>query len=82
MKKTSAPKPHSGRLRADYRLDYRESRPNRFASHVRDGSIAVVLEPDVASVFRSSKDVNALLRSVISSYPRGRRKALARKRTV
>ena len=81
MKKAS-PKTRSGGLRAGYRLDYRESRPNRFASEMREGSIAVVLEPDVASIFRSSEDVNALLRSVISSYPPGRRKALMRKRTV
>ena len=81
MKKASSPKTHSVGLRTGYRLEYRESRGNRFASQMRDGSIAVVLEPDVASVFRSSEDVNALLRSVISSSPQGRRKALTRKRT-
>ena len=30
-------------------------------------TIAVVLEPDVAAVFKSAKTVNALLRSVIST---------------
>jgi hypothetical protein len=56
-------------LRREYRFNYRKSRSNRFAGLVKAGSIAVVLEPDVASVFRSSKDVNALLRSVISALP-------------
>ncbi len=33
------------------------------------GTIAVVLEPDVAAVFKSSESVNALLRSVIAALP-------------
>jgi hypothetical protein len=32
--------------------------------------VAVILEPDVAAVFDSSKAVNSLLRSVISSLPK------------
>lgn len=56
-------------LRREYRFDYGRSRPNRFAGLIQAGSVAVLLEPDVASVFRSSKDVNALLRSVISALP-------------
>ena len=56
-------------LRREYRFDYRRSRPNRITGLVKAGSVAVMLEPDVASVFRSSKDVNALLRSVISALP-------------
>lgn len=38
------------------------------------GTLAVVLEPDVAAVFKSSKTVNALLRSVISAVPQTKRK--------
>src|SRR2546425_5927813 len=37
------------------------------------GAIAIVLEPDVAAVFKSSKTVNALLRSVISAMPQSKR---------
>ena len=33
------------------------------------GTIAVVLDPDVAMVFKSSEAVNILLRSVISALP-------------
>jgi hypothetical protein len=36
---------------------------------LKGGTVAVVLDPDVASVFRSSESVNALLRSVISALP-------------
>jgi len=31
--------------------------------------VAVLLDPDVATVFQSSESVNALLRSVISAMP-------------
>jgi hypothetical protein len=32
-------------------------------------TVAVVLDPDVASVFQSSESVNSLLRSLISALP-------------
>jgi hypothetical protein len=57
-------------LRKEYRFDYRKARTNRFASRMGSASIAIVLDPDVASVFRSSKAVNAVLRSVISAMPK------------
>lgn len=56
-------------MRREYRFDYRRARPNRFAEKVTQGAVAVVLEPDVAAVFRSSKAVNTLLRSVIAALP-------------
>ena len=60
-------------LRSEYRFDYSKSKPNRFAAKMSEGAIAVVLEPDVAAVFKSSKTVNALLRSVISAIPQSKR---------
>lgn len=75
MKKTANHKRmRSGRrngMRREYRFDYRKARPNRFAPLMRGRKIAVVLDPDVASVFQSSESVNALLRSLISALPRG-----------
>ena len=69
-------------LRAEYRLDYSEGRPNRFAEQLAPGGLAVVLDPDVAEVFPSSESVNRLLRSVIQAVhpkddapPRNKRKA-------
>ena len=61
-------------LSSGYRFDYSQSKPNRFAGRMSGGAIAVVLEPDVAAVFKSSKTVNALLRSVISAVPQSKGK--------
>jgi hypothetical protein len=72
MKKTSVrrKKPlKQETMRAEYRFDYGKSKPNRFAEKMSSETVAVVLEPDVAAVFRSSEDVNALLRSIISAMP-------------
>lgn len=72
MKKTSVRKKSKikrDNMRAQYRFDYSKAKPNRFAAEMSEGTIAVVLEPDVAAVFKSSKAVNALLRSVISAIP-------------
>lgn len=70
-------------MRREYRFDYSQSRPNRFAASFGKGRVAVVLEPDVASVFNTSETVNRLLRSLIAALPekaasgrvRGRKKA-------
>ena len=50
-------------------LDNGKAKPNRFAAKMT-GCVAVVLDPDVAAVFKSSEAVNALLRSVISAMPK------------
>jgi hypothetical protein len=57
-------------MRREYRFDYRQSRPNRFAPLMKGRTLAVVLDPDVASVFGSSETVNSLLRSVIRALPK------------
>lgn len=69
MKKTPSRsnKPRAKDLRAEYEFNYSRSRPNRFASRLGPQTIAVVLEPDVAQVFDSSRAVNKLLRSVIAA---------------
>ncbi len=54
-------------LRNEYDIDYSKSKPNRFATKLEKGAVAVVLDPDVAAVFGTSKSVNTLLRSVISA---------------
>lgn len=70
----SAPRPGND-VRREYRFDYRKARTNRFAERLRGGTVAVILDQEVASVFRSSDSVNAFLRSVIAAMPRrtGRR---------
>lgn len=74
MKKTSVRKKSqalSEDMRREYCFDYKKAKPNRFATQMGAGTIAVVLDPDVAAVFKSSESVNALLRSVISALPAG-----------
>ena len=71
MKKTSSGKrANQEEMRREYQFDYRKSRPNRFAPHMKGGAVAIVLDPDVASVYRSSGSVNSLLRSVIKALPK------------
>jgi hypothetical protein len=75
MKKTSrrkTPRLTQGEMRPEYRFAYRNARPNRFAPLMKDKTITVVLDADVASVFQSSESVNTLLRSVISALPQSR----------
>jgi hypothetical protein len=61
-------------MRSEYRFDYSKAKPNRFAAKMSEDTVAVVLEPDGAAVFQSSKAVNALLRSVMSAIPKSSRK--------
>ncbi len=59
----------------EYRFDYSKSRPNRFVERLPRGAVVVVLDPDVAKVFRDPKKVNALLRATIvaTEKPRSKR---------
>jgi hypothetical protein len=64
--KSSSSKHTRDDLRDKYALDYAKSEPNRFAAKLKDTTV-VVLQPDVAEVFQSSKAVNELLRSAIAA---------------
>ena len=75
MKKMSSRKKHQtarDTMRKEYRFDYRRAKPNRFAEKMSEDVVAVVLDPDVAGIFNSSKAVNALLRSVIAAMPKSK----------
>lgn len=82
MKKTAVRKKRTAQqeLAREYRFDYKKSKPNRFASSMSSGAVAVVLEPDVAAVFKTSETVNTLLRSVISATQPVARSKRANKR--
>ena len=56
-------------MRKEYRFNYSRAKPNRFAGKFASDSVAVILEPDVAVKFKSSKTVNAALRSSLSATP-------------
>ena len=78
MKKTPRKRPELDDVRAEYRFDHSQAKPNRFAPRMERPVVAVVLESDVAAVFDSSEKVNAQLRSAISA--RKRRKQAPRAR--
>ena len=59
----------SNDLRPEYDFDYQTAKPNRFAKEVQQGGRLVVLDPEVAAVFRGSKDVNAVLRALLQTMP-------------
>jgi len=68
MKKPSQTKPKPKRasgLRTEYRFDYAKSKPNRFAGQTRPGAVAILLDPDVARVFKSGESVNTVLRALV-----------------
>ena len=69
--KAPASSERSDDLRAEYAPDYSQRRPDRFAARMSGEVVAVVLDPDVATVFDTSESVNRLLRSVIAAMPEG-----------
>ena len=56
-------------LLPEYRFDYTKARPNRFAKGVAEGSLVVVLEPELAQVFKTSEQVKAILRAIADTMP-------------
>ncbi len=56
-------------LRPEYIFDYSQAKPNRFTS-IPSGSRVVLLEPDVAQVFATPEQVNAVLRALIATMPK------------
>jgi hypothetical protein len=81
MKKTSSSKTKVIKdLQAEYRFDYRQSRPNRFAEQVDTAAVVVVLDPDVAEVFTTPESVNTALRALITAMPQPAKRRAVRKR--
>lgn len=72
MKKTSEGRRNNKELRTEYRFDYSKSKPNRFTARTRRQGIAVLLDPDVARVFKSAESVNKALCALLNAVPRRR----------
>ena len=71
MKKTPTPKPRKVKeMASEYRFDYKKAKPNRFAKKMKDEPIVVLLDDDVAKVFKTTEDVNNALRALISAMPK------------
>lgn len=57
-------------LLSEYRFDYQKAKPNRFAkSSETQGLTVVVLDEDVAKVFKTPESVNQVLRALIELMP-------------
>jgi len=67
MKKTRRSKPakHDDDMKAEYDLDYRKAKPNRFAGRSGKNCTVVELDDDVSKVFSDSQSVNTALRAFI-----------------
>ncbi len=76
------PKPETEDLLPEYEFDYAKAvRGKYYQRLMKEGSNVIVLDPDVAEVFRDSASVNQTLRSVldlarttrrITAKPKGR----------
>jgi hypothetical protein len=66
-------------LRSEYSFDYSKAKKNPYAARLKGRTVAVVLEPDVAAAFPTSKAVNRQLRAVVRAVPR-RSRATPRRR--
>jgi hypothetical protein len=56
-------------MRPEYHFDYTKAKPNRFVQKQADGSLVVVLEPDIAQVFSTPDAVKRVLRALIATMP-------------
>jgi len=73
MKKTSTNKRRhksTEDMQAEYRFDYKQARPNRFAGQIDRQQLVVVLDKDVSEVFSTPESVNTALRALISAIPK------------
>jgi len=78
MKRASrAVRDSSDDLRPEYIFDYSKAKANPYAARLKGRTVAVVLEPDVAAAFPSSKAVNTQLRAVVAAVPRRSRRGVA-----
>ena len=62
-------------LRPEYSFDYSKAKKNPYAARLKGRTVAVVLEPDVAAAFPTSKAVNRQLRAVVATVPRRSRRS-------
>jgi hypothetical protein len=73
MKKTDTTESDDGKAKDDmqpeYHFDYSKARPNRFARGIAEGSLIVVLEPDLARVFKTPEQVKTILRAIVDALP-------------
>ncbi|MGZ8843461.1 MAG: hypothetical protein ACXW18_07350 [Pyrinomonadaceae bacterium] len=64
-------------MRTEYRIDYSESRPNRFAKIANEEPLVVMVDADISEVFTTSESVNHALRALIAAMPKSTRKRVS-----
>lgn len=70
MKKALTRKPRKVKeMASKYRFDYKKAKPNRFAEKMKNEPIVILLDDDVAKVFKTLVQVNNALRALISAFP-------------
>ncbi|MEH1865157.1 MAG: hypothetical protein V7K69_09115 [Nostoc sp.] len=60
-------------LLPEYNFDYRKALPNRFSSQQEKTPLTVILDADVAEIFKTSEAVNNALRALLSAIPKTER---------
>jgi hypothetical protein len=56
--------------RSEYRFEYNDSRPNRFAGRINRKQLVVLIDEDVSQVFSTPESVNTALRALINAIPK------------
>jgi hypothetical protein len=56
-------------IEPEYKFDYAKAQLNRFASKEPETSLTIMLDPDVAHVFRDAESVNTVLRALLTTMP-------------
>jgi hypothetical protein len=63
----------------EYQFDYQTARPNRFVNEITEGSLIVVLEPEIAQVFRTQEAVKTILCAIAKAMaPKKEQKAVTK----
>lgn len=79
MKKTSETKTRKVKeMASEYRFDYKKAKPNRFARKMKTEPLIVMIEPDIARIFKTPEQVNKALRALISAMPEKKTKSIAK----
>ncbi len=60
-------------LLSEYNFDYRKALLNRFASQQEKAPLTVILDADVAEIFKTSEAVNNALCALLSAIPKTER---------
>ena len=57
------------KTRSKVQPDYSNLQTNRYVHQIKDSDMTIILDPDVAEVFKTSEDVNSVLRALIQTMP-------------